>query len=66
MDNGTYFERLAASVTRIARHAGFATRQQAVCLCLKDIDDLRVAGRITAEQARALREMLLGTLGRAA
>ena len=49
MDDATYFERLAANVIRIARHSGFAAKQQAVDLCLEDIDDLRLAGRITAE-----------------
>ena len=65
-DDATYFERLAANVARIARYPHFPDRQQAVDWCLKDIDDLSLAGRITAEQAGALRETLLGSLGRAA
>jgi hypothetical protein len=66
MDDATYFDRLAANVTRLARHPGFAGKQEAVALYLEDIDDLRLAGRITAEQAVLLRETLLGSLDRAA
>ena len=66
MDDATYFERLAANVARGARYAHFPDKQHAVDWCLKDIDDLSLAGRITAEQAGALRETLLGSLGRAA
>ena len=66
MDDATYFERLTANVIRIARHSSFAAMQQAVDLCLEDIDDLRLAGRITAEQAGVLRATLLGSSCRAA
>jgi hypothetical protein len=66
MNDTTYFERLAANVTRLAHHPGFAAKQQAVDLALEDIDDLRLAGRITAEQAGVLRQTLLRSLGRAA
>ena len=66
MDDATYFERLAANVERLARHSPFPAKQQAVDLCLEDIDDLSLAGRITAEQAGALRQALLGSLGQAA
>ena len=65
-DANYFFERLAANVLRIARRPGFAAKQQAVELCLEDIDELRLAGRITAEQAGVLRETLLGSLGMAA
>ena len=66
MDDTTYFERLVANVSRLARHPSFPAKREAVDLCLEDIDDLSLAGRITAEQAGALRETLLGSLGRAA
>jgi hypothetical protein len=66
MDDATYFERLAANVSRLARHPHFPAKQEAVDLCLEDIDDLSLAGRITAEQAGVLRETLLGALCRAA
>ena len=66
MHDATYFERLTANVLRIALHPGFAAKEQAVELCLEDIDELTLAGRITAEQAGVLRETLLGSLGRAA
>jgi hypothetical protein len=66
MDHATYFERLAATVARLARHPHFQAKQRAVDLCLRDIDDLRLAGRITAEQADVLRETLLHSPRRAA
>jgi predicted DNA-binding protein len=66
MDDTTYFERLAAIVSRLARHPYFPAKQEAVELCLEDIEDLSVAGRITAEQAGVLRATLLGSLSRAA
>ena len=66
MDDATYFERLAANVSRLARHPTFPAKQQAVDLCLEDIDDLSLAGRITAEQADALRATLLRLVCQAA
>jgi hypothetical protein len=51
MDDATYFERLAATVARIAHHPHFSAKPHAVELCLQDIGDLSLAGRITAEQA---------------
>ncbi len=66
MDDATYFERLATNVSRLARHPSFPAKQQAVDLCLEDIDDLSLSGRITAEQADLLRATLLGSLCRAA
>ena len=66
MNDATSFERLAANVTRIARHPYFPAKQQAVDLCLEDIDDLSLAGQLTAEQAGILREILLGSLSQAA
>jgi hypothetical protein len=52
-----------AIVERIARHSGFAARQRAMDLCLREIRDLRLAGRITAEQARVLGQTLRGSPG---
>jgi hypothetical protein len=66
MDNATYFERLAASVSRIARHPHFPAKQRAVNLCLQDLDELSLSGRITAEQAGTLRATLLDSPCRAA
>jgi hypothetical protein len=60
MSDATYFERLVAAVQRVTCHANFPGKQEAVDLCLGDIDDLADAGRITDEQADALRELLLG------
>jgi len=65
--NGTsYFDRLVASAERIARHADYPGKQQAVDQCIEDIDDLAIAERITAEQREALRAVLLGALSHAA
>jgi hypothetical protein len=66
MDDTTYYERLAANVSRLACHPSFPAKEQAVELCLEDIEDLSLAGRITAEQAVFLRATLLGSLCRAA
>lgn len=66
MNHMTYFERVRANVSRIAGHPGFAAKQQAIELCLEDIDDLRLAGRITAEQAGILRQTLREPPGQAA
>ncbi len=66
MDDATYFERLAANVARLARHPHFPAKPHSVDLCLQDIDDLSLAGRITAEQAGVLRATLLGPSSRAA
>jgi predicted DNA-binding protein len=66
MDNISYFERLVASAERIARHADYPGKEQAMELCLEDIEDLTLAGRITAEQRIVLREVLLGALSHAA
>ena len=63
--NGTpYFDRLFASAERIARHADYPGKEQAVGQCLKDIDDLAIAERITAEQRETLRSVLLGSVTR--
>jgi hypothetical protein len=65
--NGTsYFERLAASAERIARHANYPGKDQAVGHCLEDIEDLVLDGRITAEQRDRLRAVLLSSLSHAA
>jgi hypothetical protein len=66
MNDATYFERLAANVSRLARHPHFPAKRHAVDLCLQDIDDLWLAGRITAEQADVLRETLMDSPCRAA
>jgi hypothetical protein len=66
MGNTAYFERLVESTRRIARHSEVPGKQEAVDLCLEDIADLSDTGRITADQAVALREVLLGGLVRPA
>ena len=60
MISSDYFERLVASVERIARHAYYPGIKEAIEQCLEDIDELMHAGRITAEEREALRLILLG------
>jgi hypothetical protein len=65
--NGTsYFDRLVASAERIARHAHYPGKDQAVGHCLEDIDDLVLEERITPEQRDRLRSVLLSSLSHAA
>ncbi len=60
MNSPDYFERLVATVERIARHAYYPGIDQAIDQCLEDIDELMRSGRITTEQHEALRFVLLG------
>jgi hypothetical protein len=60
MNGPVYFERLVASVERIARHAYYPGIDQAIELCLEDIDELMHANRITPDQREALRLLLMG------
>ncbi len=60
MISSDYFERLVASVERIARHTYYPGIDQAIEHCLEDLDELAQAGRITAEEHDALRIVLLG------
>jgi hypothetical protein len=66
MTGTTYFDRLIASAERIARHAEYPGKQQALGQCLEDIDDLVIEERITLEQRDLLRSVLLGALSHAA
>ncbi|MBV8488845.1 MAG: hypothetical protein JO161_11245 [Planctomycetaceae bacterium] len=59
MDRTTYFEKLVGSVTRIARHAYYPGKEEAVEICLEEIEDLADAGRISDVQLAALRDLLL-------
>jgi NTE family protein len=60
LDNAVYFEKLVGSVTRVARHSYYPGKEEAIELCLEEIQDLEHAGRITGEQQALLRELLLG------
>ena len=60
MNNSICFERLVASVEKIARHSYYPGIDQAISLCLDDIDDLWTTGQISAEQREALRFVLVG------
>jgi NTE family protein len=60
LNNASYFQKLMGSVTRIARHSFYPGKEEAVELCLEEIQDLRDSGRINSEQLATLRELLLG------
>ncbi len=66
MQDASYFSRLVASVTRIAGHAYFPGKGEAVDQCFEDIESLLIDGRITAEQRDVLREVLEGSFSHAA
>ncbi len=66
MHAATYFSRLVASVTRIAGHAYFPGKLDAVDQCLEDIEGLVFEGRISAEQRNVLREIFQGSFSHAA
>jgi NTE family protein len=63
VDRTTYFEKLVGSVTRIARHSYYPGKEEAVEICLSEIEDLADAGRISIVQLAALRDLLLGEEG---
>jgi NTE family protein len=56
--NATYFDSLVGSVTRVVRHSYYPGKEEAIELCLEEVEDLLAAGRITAEQLTTLRELL--------
>ncbi len=60
LDNASYFQKLMGTVTRIARHSFYPGKEEAVELCLEEIEELRDCGRITDDQLASLRELLLG------
>ncbi len=61
-----YFQRLVASAERIASHADFPGKGEAVDQCIEDIGDLMLCGRITADQHDVLRRVLMGNCSNAA
>ena len=66
MNAASYFSRLVSSVSRIAGHAHFPGKDEAVDQCLEDIESLVFEGQITAEQGDVLREILQGSFSHAA
>jgi len=60
MTGSMYFERLVASVDRIARHAYYPGIDETIHQSLQDLEDLFSSGRITGEERDALRFILLG------
>lgn len=59
MHGKPFFERLAASVESISRHAYYPGLADTIDGCLEDIDDLLQSGRITPAQREALRFILM-------
>ena len=66
MNNLTVFQSLLLAAERIARHADLPGKDEAIELCLEDIDELSSVGRISTEQQAVLRDVLLGSLSTAA
>ena len=62
----SYFERLVTSAERIARHAAYPGKQQAVDHCVEDVEDLIASERITAEQGEILLDILSSSSSRVA
>ena len=60
MDSTRYFDRLVETATRVVRHSYYPGKEEAIELCLEELDDLRSAGRISGEERTALRELLTG------
>ena len=63
MDNASYYPKLLGTVTRIARHSYYPGKEEAIGLCLEEIEELHDCGRITDDQLASLRELLLGEEG---
>ena len=60
MDNASYFEKLVGSLSRIASHSYYPGKEDAVEQCLEEVEEIRLSGKITAEQSATLRDLLLG------
>ena len=60
MSDSHYFDRLLATARLIVRHADYSGKRQMVERWREEVNDLTRAGRITAAQGEALREILLG------
>jgi hypothetical protein len=54
----TLFPQLLNSVERIARHADYPGKAQAIDQCVADVDELIVAGQITPDQGATLQAIL--------
>jgi len=61
MSHSTFFERLVQSADRIAHHAYYPEKQQAVEQCVEDVEELSRSGRITVAQTEVLLEILVGS-----
>ncbi|MBV8311863.1 MAG: hypothetical protein JO344_15885 [Planctomycetaceae bacterium] len=60
MNKSSYFEKLVGSLSRIASHSYYPGKEDTVEQCLEEVEEIRLSGRITAEQSATLRELLLG------
>jgi hypothetical protein len=59
MNNITYYNRLVASVERIARHSWYPGMDRAIEDCVSDIEGLVLDGRISEEQGETLRGIFM-------
>jgi NTE family protein len=60
MGDAPYFESLVRSMTRVACHAHYPGKEDAVDLCLEEVEELGHSGRIDGDQVATLRDILLG------
>jgi NTE family protein len=60
VEKSSYFEKLVGSLSRIASHSYYPGKEDTVEQCLEEVEEIRLSGRITAEQSATLRELLLG------
>ena len=60
MDKASYFEKLVGTLSRIASHSYYPGKEDAVEQCLEEVEEIRLSGKITAEQSAILRDLLLG------
>ncbi len=59
MDNAIYFQKLLGTITRIAGHSYYPGKEEAVELCLEEIEELHDCGRINDDQLANLRALLI-------
>ena len=60
MDNASYFEKLVGTLSGIASHSYYPGKDDAVEQCLVELEEIRLSGKISADQSATLRDILLG------
>ncbi len=60
MGDTRYFERLVETAELISRHADYPGKQRVVAQCREEVEELALAGRITADQGQTLITILQG------